>query len=69
MYKVGADPVQFRCPICGEWVDLKEDKNGKPYGFCDNCGLQFYFRQPGAIGAVDAKTCRGTGEFRTVSKG
>lgn len=36
------EAVHLRCPLCGEWIPLYTDRNGNPYGFCKNCGLQLH---------------------------
>lgn len=38
----------FPCPICGEGLDVRESKRGKPYVVCNRCGVQMFVRtQPG----------------------
>lgn len=36
------------CALCSRSLELREDKNGKPYFVCDECGTQFFIR--GATG-------------------
>lgn len=38
----------FPCPLCGEGLDIRESKKGKPYVVCYGCGLQMFVRiEPG----------------------
>ncbi len=38
----------FPCPLCGEGLDVRESKKGKPYVVCQGCGLQLFIRtEPG----------------------
>jgi hypothetical protein len=38
------------CFLCGETVDLRSSKRGKPYFICDPCGLQAFIRkEPGIL--------------------
>ena len=38
----------FPCPICGERLDVRTSKKGKPYVVCQACGMQMFVRtQPG----------------------
>ena len=32
------------CTLCGRSLEQREDKNGKPYFVCDECGTQFFIR-------------------------
>ena len=32
------------CTLCGRTLEQREDKNGKPYVVCDECGTQFFIR-------------------------
>jgi DNA-directed RNA polymerase subunit RPC12/RpoP len=32
------------CTLCGRSLEQREDKNGKPYFVCDECGTQFFVR-------------------------
>lgn len=32
------------CTLCGRSLAQREDKNGKPYFVCDECGTQFFIR-------------------------
>lgn len=34
----------FPCPICGEGLDVRETKKGKPYVVCNGCGMQMFVR-------------------------
>lgn len=44
--------VEFKCPVCGEWIPLGASKSGKPHGFCSECGLQLFFRRKPCIEAL-----------------
>lgn len=37
-------PPRFPCPLCGEGLDVRETKKGKPYVICDPCGVQLFVR-------------------------
>lgn len=64
-YQVNNQAVSYQCPICGDWVPLKEDKNGKPYGTCWSCGFQFFFRQDKAIQTLKDSVEAGSKQFKT----
>lgn len=66
MYEIDNKPVKYRCPVCNEWVDLQEDKNNKPYGYCHECGFQFFFREPKAVKAVEIAIRKDKDEIKTV---
>jgi DNA-directed RNA polymerase subunit RPC12/RpoP len=34
------------CVLCGRLLQQREDKNGKPYFVCDECGVQLFVRGP-----------------------
>lgn len=36
--------MPFQCPICLTGIDLKSDKNDKPYLICNDCGVQLFIR-------------------------
>jgi len=38
----------FPCPICDEGLEVKDDKNEKPYCICNDCQVQLFVR--GKIG-------------------
>jgi len=35
---------RFPCPLCGEGLDVRESKKGKPYVICNPCGVQLFVR-------------------------
>ena len=37
------------CLLCGKRLGKRIDKNGKPYFFCDPCGVQLFIRRPQGI--------------------
>lgn len=38
----------FPCPVCGEGLEVRESKKGKPYVVCNGCGVQMFVRtEPG----------------------
>src|SRR5262249_19046802 len=37
------------CPLCGDFIDQRRTKNGKPYFHCDPCGTQYFVRKPRGI--------------------
>ncbi|MBA7680747.1 hypothetical protein ES703_89068 [subsurface metagenome] len=38
-----------RCPLCNEWIVVRIDKNGKPYTYCNDCGVQMFIRKKEGI--------------------
>jgi hypothetical protein len=43
------------CPICKyEQQEVREDRNGKPYIVCDECGMQLFTRQAKAMNLLRA---------------
>ena len=34
----------FPCPLCDKELDIRIDKNDKPYVVCDDCKAQFFIR-------------------------
>jgi len=34
----------FPCSLCGEGLEVKESKRGKPYVVCNGCGMQMFVR-------------------------
>ncbi len=49
--------ASFVCFLCGQSVDVKRTKRGKPYFICDPCGLQAFIRRE-----------KGITKFRHLSK-
>jgi len=38
----------FPCPVCGDGLEVRESKKGKPYVICNGCGVQMFVRtEPG----------------------
>ncbi len=50
------------CILCGDSLEKRTDKNGKPYFVCDPCGTQFFVRRSQGIRKLEAlilgKGCR-----------
>jgi hypothetical protein len=44
--------VELKCPICGAWIGLRPTKSGKPHAFCNECGLEMFFRKQASIDAI-----------------
>lgn len=34
----------FPCSLCGEGLEVRESKRGKPYVVCNGCGMQMFVR-------------------------
>lgn len=43
------DEMYVACPLCGETLPVKEDKNGRPYFICLGCGLQTFIRSESGV--------------------
>ncbi len=41
--------MQLPCLLCGKQLDLRTDKNHKPYVICNPCGVQLFVRRPQGI--------------------
>src|SRR5580704_4011619 len=41
------------CLLCGEYLDQRTAKNGKPYFVCDPCGMQIFIRRRQGIENLD----------------
>jgi hypothetical protein len=39
----------FPCCICGQGLEVRQTKKGKPYVICDPCGMQMFVRVDGGI--------------------
>lgn len=39
----------FPCPLCGEGLDVRDSKRGKPYIVCNGCGVQMFVRAEAGI--------------------
>ena len=39
----------FPCPVCFEMLDVRHDKNSKPYCVCNACGVQLFIRGKNGI--------------------
>lgn len=37
----------IHCFLCDADLDIRIDKNGKPYVICSDCGMQIFFRGEG----------------------
>lgn len=37
------------CLLCGNQLEKRSDKHGKPYFICDPCGTQFFVRKKGGM--------------------
>jgi len=44
-----ANHGQYPCFLCGDPLDIRYTKNGKPYFICDSCGLQAFIRKEKGI--------------------
>ncbi len=42
------------CILCGDSLEKRTDKNGKPYFVCDACGTQFFVRGSQGISKLEA---------------
>lgn len=40
---------RFPCPVCGEGLDVRTQKRGKPYVICNRCGVQLFIRLEAGI--------------------
>jgi DNA-directed RNA polymerase subunit RPC12/RpoP len=40
---------RFPCPLCGDPLDIRESKKGKPYVVCNGCGVQLFVRNEAGI--------------------
>lgn len=48
--KIALTPTHlFPCPLCGEGLDVRESKRGKPYVVCNRCGVQMFVRVASGI--------------------
>jgi hypothetical protein len=43
--RIGSVP----CVLCNRYLEQREDKNGKPYFVCDECGIQLFVRGTNGI--------------------
>jgi|SRR5213595_2324088 len=41
------------CLLCGNKLEKRTDKNGKPYFVCDPCGIQLFVRRKQGIGLLE----------------
>src|SRR5437660_1576788 len=41
------------CLLCGNKLEKRTDKNGKPYFVCDPCGIQVFVRRKQGIGLLE----------------
>jgi hypothetical protein len=48
------DNEKTRCFLCGEEIEVKNSKKGKPYFICDPCGLQAFVRRERGIERLKA---------------
>lgn len=39
------EPLVYPCPTCEDKLQIKIDKNKKPYCICDICGVQLFIRK------------------------
>lgn len=39
----------FPCPVCFEMLEVRHDKNSKPYFVCNDCGIQLFIRGKNGI--------------------
>jgi len=46
----------FPCPLCNEYLPVKDDKKGKPYVMCPDCGVQMFIRYALGIERLKSKT-------------
>src|SRR5437868_5552536 len=42
------------CFLCGDWLEQRIAKSGKPYFVCDTCGTQFFVRKKEGITRLGA---------------
>ena len=36
--------ARISCPLCAQPREIRKDKNGMPYVFCNECGLAMFIR-------------------------
>lgn len=46
---VGKNTPLFPCSVCGEGLEVRETKKGKPYVICNPCGMQMFVRVESGI--------------------
>lgn len=39
----------FPCPVCGQGLEVRKSKKGKPYVVCNACGMQMFVRTESGI--------------------
>jgi len=52
------------CFLCGEEIEIKNSKKGKPYFICDPCGLQAFIRRDKGIERLKTWMEEGEREFK-----
>ena len=52
----------FACPLCGEPLDVRSSKKGKPYVTCNACSMQLFVRGPEGIERFDRLARTGDGK-------
>ena len=52
------------CFLCGEEIEIKNSKKGKPYFICDPCGLQAFIRRDKGIERLKAWMEEGLKEYK-----
>jgi hypothetical protein len=55
------------CFLCGEEIEIKNSKKGKPYFICDPCGLQTFIRRDKGIERLKTWMEEGKKEFKKRS--
>lgn len=46
---VAYENAHIRCFLCELNLEIRQDKNGKPYFICDQCGIQTFIRKQSGI--------------------
>jgi hypothetical protein len=44
-----AEKQLFPCCVCGQGLEVRQTKKGKPYVICDPCGMQMFVRVTSGI--------------------
>ncbi len=51
----------FACPLCGQPLEVRSSKKGKPYVTCDTCSMQLFVRGLQGIERFDSKALTADG--------
>ncbi len=57
-YMAEGGTLMLKCFLCGNWIVLHADRNGRPFGFCPACGVHVHFHKQEGLDLLESAVAR-----------